>query len=114
MAIDLTGGIDPEREWVLADRPETPEMRDAVNVWLESEDCTLGMRIGVEAVKEQWDAHDVWLDIAFSDGRVFSDRQSGETRPALDEEGRKPAPATCWTARSTPAPVLNPSNFRSR
>ena len=88
MAIDLSGGIDPASEMVLAERPETPEMRDAVNVWLESVDCTMGMRIGVEAVAEQWDAHDVWLDIAFADGRVFSDRKPGRTLPALDESGQ--------------------------
>ena len=33
MAIDLTGGIDPSREYVLADRPQDPEMRDSVSFW---------------------------------------------------------------------------------
>jgi hypothetical protein len=28
MAVDLTGGIDPSREYVFAQRPDNPEMRD--------------------------------------------------------------------------------------
>ena len=88
MAIDLSGGIDPERELVLAEKPRTPEMRDAVNVWLEADDYSFAMRIGIEAVAEEWEAHDIWLDVAFADGRVFSRREPGKTQPALDEAGK--------------------------
>ena len=33
MPIDLTGGIDPSREYVFAERPDNPEMRDSVSFW---------------------------------------------------------------------------------
>ena len=86
-SVDLTGGLPVEREYVLAARPG-PEVRDAVNVWLEEEDGTFAMRIGVEAVAEEWDAHDIWLDIAFPDGRVISAREKGKPHPPIGPEGK--------------------------
>jgi hypothetical protein len=71
---------------VLASCPE-PGIRDAVNVWLEEKDGAFGMRIGVEATSPQWDAHEIWLDIAFKDGRVVSYRGTGATHPAIDSHG---------------------------
>ncbi|CAN7556048.1 hypothetical protein LJR219_003989 [Phenylobacterium sp. LjRoot219] len=88
MAIDLTGGINPEREYVFAECPETPGIRDAVNVWLEAADGAFGMRIGVEAVSPDWDQHQIWLDLAFADGRVLSVRDYFPVRPAIGPEGR--------------------------
>lgn len=86
--IDLSGGIDPAREWVMAERPATEGMRDAVNVWIEEENGAFAMRIGVEALAEEWESQLVWLDIAFPDGRVFNLRdENGPTHSALDEQG---------------------------
>lgn len=87
MGIDLSGGLPAEREYVFADRPG-PEVRDAVNVWLEEEHGDFAMRIGVEAVAEEWEAHEIWLDIAFPDGRVISARERGKTHPAIGPEGK--------------------------
>lgn len=86
--IDLTGGLPVEREYVLAERPGQPDIRDAVNVWLEDEAGRFGMRIGIEALSQEWDAHDIWLDIAFPDGRVISRRGNGETHPAIAADGK--------------------------
>jgi hypothetical protein len=83
----LSGGLDGSREYVLASKPENPEMRDAVNVWVESADGRFGMRIGIEAVGATWAAQDIWLDIAFADGRVISFRESHTPLPALDDSG---------------------------
>jgi hypothetical protein len=88
MAMDLTGGLPVERELVLAERPAEPDIRDAVNVWLEEAGGAFGMRIGVEAVASEWDGHLVWLDIAFADGRVISLRGDFPVHPALDPDGR--------------------------
>ena len=88
MVFDLSGGIDPSKELVLAERPQIANFRDAVNVWIESSNYQVAMRIGVEAVTEEWDAHDTWLDIAFSNGRVLSRRGNNPTHPALDETGQ--------------------------
>ncbi len=88
MAIDLTGGLPIEREYVLAECPSQPDIRDAVNVWIEEGNGAFGMRIGVEATSPHWDMHHVWLDIAFADGRVISFRSDdAETHPAIGPEG---------------------------
>lgn len=87
MATDLTGGLPVAREFVLAERPEEPDIRDAVNVWLEEENGRFGMRIGIEALSQEWDAHDIWLDIVFPDGRVISRRGNGATHSAYGADG---------------------------
>lgn len=84
---DLSGGIPVEREYVVADRPEDG-VRDAVNVWIEDAQGRFAMRIGVEAVGEEWDNHELWLDIAFADGRLYQRRMKGETHSALGPDGR--------------------------
>jgi hypothetical protein len=65
MATDLTGGLDEAREFVFARQPDDPEMRESVNAWVWDEADDLGLpRIGIEAVADQWDTHDVQLNIA--------------------------------------------------
>lgn len=90
---DLSGGLPVEREYVLDARPE-PGIRDAVNVWIEEESGAFAMRVGVEAVAERWDRHEVWLDVAFADGRLYSRRGDGETRPATGPGGKPTVRAT--------------------
>jgi prepilin-type processing-associated H-X9-DG protein len=73
MAIDLTGGLPEEREFVFATQPDEPEMRESVNAWLWDDGGTVAMpRIGIEAVADQWKTHDVQVNIAFADGRVLN------------------------------------------
>ncbi len=88
MAVDLSGGISVEREFMLAERPAEQGIRDAVNVWIEEENALFGMRIGVEALSDTWDRHELWLDIAFADGRLISRRGDGESHPVIDSEGK--------------------------
>lgn len=85
---DLSGGLDSASEYFLDQCPTVPETRDAANLWLEASDASFGMRIGIEAVAEEWDAHDIWLDIAFANGRVISARQPGATHDCFDQSGR--------------------------
>jgi hypothetical protein len=89
MAIDLTGGIDPAREQVFAHRPDDPEMRDSVSFWVVDDRGEVGLpRIGIEAVAANWDAHDVQVNVAFPDGRVFRLRENGKSWPAEGPDGR--------------------------
>lgn len=89
MSIDLTGGIDPARELVFAQRPDDPEMRDSVSLWVVDDRGELGLpRIGIEAVAANWDAHDIQVNVAFPDGRVYRLRTNGTSLPALDNAGR--------------------------
>src|ERR1044071_9022906 len=88
MAVDLSGGISRVRELVFAERPEGEGIRDAVNVWIEEANAAFAMRIGVEAVSDEWDNHQVWLDIAFADGRVLIVREHFATLSPIGPDGQ--------------------------
>ena len=97
MAIDLSGGLPIEREYCFAEKPG-PEVRDAINVWLEEENADFAMRIGIERVAEEWNDPELWLDIAFPDGRVISGREHGASPLAIGPEG-KPTILGCGPLR---------------
>lgn len=89
MAVDLTGGITPSREFVFAERPDNPEMRDSVSFWVVDDRGEIGLpRIGIEAVSANWDAHDIQVNVAFPDGRVYRLRTNGPSLPAQGPDGR--------------------------
>lgn len=89
MTIDLTGGIDPAREYVFARRPDDPEMRDSVSFWTVDDRGEVGLpRIGVEAVAANWDNHEIQINIAFPDGRVYRLRDAGPSLPPEGPDGR--------------------------
>jgi hypothetical protein len=85
MAVDLSGGLDETREFVLAGQPDEPDMRDSVNVWMWDEGLDFGMpRIGIEAVGDQWDTHDVQCNIALAGGQLLTIFEPG---PVHDPKG---------------------------
>ena len=99
MAIDLTGGIDPAREYMFAERPDNPEMRDSVSFWVVDDRGEVGLpRIGIEAVASNWEAHGVQVNVAFADGTGVPTARRGRRacRPPAPTAGRR-----CWArARS--------------
>jgi prepilin-type processing-associated H-X9-DG protein len=89
MPVDLTGGVDPGREYIFAERPENPEMRDSVSFWVFDALGEVGLpRIGIEAVAANWQAHGVQVNVAFADGRVFRLRDEGESWPPAGPDGK--------------------------
>jgi hypothetical protein len=87
--VDLTGGIDPERELAFATRPEDPEMRDSASFWVFDEQGRVGLpRVGIEALASHWDAHQVQVNVAFPDGRAFRVRVDGTAWPVAGPDGR--------------------------
>ncbi|MCX4094758.1 hypothetical protein [Nocardia sp. alder85J] len=89
MTIDLTGGIDPERENVFADRPDDPEMRDSVSMWIFDDRGAVALpRFGIEAVAAQWHHRDHQLNLTLADGRAYRLREPGKAHSPLDEHGR--------------------------
>lgn len=88
MTIDLTGGLDDAREFVFPKQPDDPEMRESVNAWIWDSGDDVGMpRIGVEAVADQWDTHDVQFHICLADGRVYSLYAPGAVHDPLGADG---------------------------
>lgn len=89
MTVDLTGGLPADREYVFAQRPDNPEMRDSVSFWVVDDQGRIGLpRIGVEAVAANWDNHDVQVNIAYPDGRAYRLRTNGASVSPLDGDGR--------------------------
>ena len=88
MPVDLTGGIDPAREHVFAERPADPDMRDSVSFWTVDDSGRIGLpRIGVEAVAANWDNHETQINVAFPDGRVYRLRGGGPSAPSSGPDG---------------------------
>ena len=89
MGIDLTGGLDDDREFVFPGQPDDPEMRESVNAWIWDGGTEVGMpRIGVEAVADQWDTHDIQVNIATGDGRVLNVFAPGKVHDPLGPDGQ--------------------------
>lgn len=89
MAVDLSGGLDDELELVFPEQPDDPEMRESVNAWIWDEGGEVGVpRIGIEAVADQWETHDVQCNIAFADGRVLALFEPGAVHDPLGTDGR--------------------------
>ena len=90
MTIDLSGGIDPAREFVFASRPDDPEMRESVNAWIWDGTGRLGLpRIGVEALAAEWGERELQCNVAFPDGRAFRlDGGGHATHEPLGPDGR--------------------------
>ena len=89
MTVDLTGGIDPAREFVFAERPDDPEMRDSVSFWVFDDCGDVGLpRVGIEAVAEHWGEHGLQVNLAFPDGRAFRYRGDGKAWPPTGPEGQ--------------------------
>jgi len=89
VTIDLTGGLSDELEYVFTEQPDDPEMRESVNAWIWDDGVEFGMpRIGVEAVADQWDTHDVQLNMAFADGRVFNIFSPGKIHDPIGADGK--------------------------
>jgi hypothetical protein len=64
-------------------------MRESVNTWVWDEGTDFGMpRIGVEAVADQWETHDIQFNLAFADGRVLNMFGSGKVHDPLGTDGK--------------------------
>ena len=87
--MDLTGGIEREREYVFAERPDDPEIRDSASFWVVDGGGTVALpRVGIEAVAANWEAHGLQMNVAFPDGRAYRLRADGPSWPPAGPDGR--------------------------
>ncbi len=74
------GGLAPHYDYMLAERPEDPAMRESASIWLYDDQGRFGLtRIGIEAVGATWDQHRVDFSAVTRDGRVLT--EIGGTHP---------------------------------
>ena len=89
MTIDLSGGIHPAREQVLAERPSDPEVHDSVSFWVFDDRGEIALpRVGIEAVGANWAEHGVQANITFADGTVYRLRTDAPALSPVGPEGR--------------------------
>ncbi len=89
MAIDLSGGLSDDLEFVFTEQPDEPDMHESMNAWIWDDGVEFGMpRIGVEAVGRQWETHEIQINVAFADGRIFNVLRSAPIHDKLDSAGR--------------------------
>jgi hypothetical protein len=84
MTVDLTGGLQPEQDYVFATAPTDPEMRQGMSLWISNDDPDAGFgfpRLGLEAVSAEWDRPGYSFQAAWPDGRVLIMGGTGAPRP---------------------------------
>ena len=89
LKFDVTGGLPPAQDLVLAQVPSNPLYREGANIWLYDDQGRFAFpRFGVEAVAASWDNRGGQGNIAFPDGRVLLAQVGGAAVGPFDEEGR--------------------------
>lgn len=87
MALDLSGGLDPEFEYFIPERPAHPEMRDSATLWIMDERGTLAFpRVTIDRIGSEWERPWVQLNFVLADGRAFRvwDRMPGHSTIGTD------------------------------
>lgn len=85
----LGGDLAPEQDLVLPQRPDHPEMRESVSLWLFEENGAFGFpRMGIEAEASCWEDRRFQANFAFADGRVLNGAGRAAPPPPLGPDGR--------------------------
>ncbi len=88
MSADLTGGMDASSDYFLGRRPDDPEFRESVSVWVSDNEGLIGMpRLGIEAVGASWEQRGTQVNVGFPDGRAIVVRELGHGRSPVDDDG---------------------------
>lgn len=89
MPIDLTGGLDPEREYVFTEPQTTPGMQEGVNWWLWDEAGRFGLpRFAVEGVAPDWANHQVQLSFLEPNGQLLRNWTTEPAHPVIGPSGK--------------------------
>jgi hypothetical protein len=89
MIADLSGGLDPDLEYFLPERPVHPEMRDSATLWLMDENGRLAFpRVTIDAIGSHWDRPWVQLNLVLSDGRALRIWDQFPSLSAAGTDGR--------------------------
>lgn len=69
---ELRGGLAPHYDYMLAERPEDPVMRESASIWLFEENGAFALpRVGIEGIGAVWDTHRIDMNAAFPGGRAL-------------------------------------------
>jgi hypothetical protein len=88
MGVDLTGGLEPARDFFFAQAPEDPQVRESASMWIFDDRGLIGLpRVGIEAVGEHWDARGLQVNVGFPDGRLVVALGQGQGSSPVDRDG---------------------------
>jgi hypothetical protein len=85
----MTGGLTPDHDFVFAEKPNDPDMRESTSVWLYEETGAFGFpRFGIEAEASSWNNRRVQGNFAIEGGRVMNGAGFGAAHSPFDPDGR--------------------------
>ncbi len=86
----LSSGLATEKDMVFPGKPDHPEMRESVSVWLFEENGEFAMpRTGIEAEAKSWEENRLLqANFSFANGRVLNGAGAGRAPSAIDSDGR--------------------------
>jgi prepilin-type processing-associated H-X9-DG protein len=86
---DLSGGLPPDADLVLAAPHVFDWVREGTSFWLYEDSGAFGLpRVGVDAEPKSWENRRYQANFAFADGRVLTDAGAGPMSSPLDPDGR--------------------------
>jgi hypothetical protein len=86
---DWTGGLAADKDLVLPNRPDDPEMRESASMWLFEESGAFGFpRVGIEAEAKSWDDRLYQANFAFAGGRVLNGAGRGPAHTPIGPDGK--------------------------
>ncbi|MEO5586662.1 MAG: hypothetical protein ABIQ81_03105 [Novosphingobium sp.] len=87
--VDWAGGLAPQYDYMLTEKPQDPEMRESASMWFFDDSGEIGLpRIGIEAQGALWETHRFDANVAFQGGRVLRESRRGETKSAIGPDGK--------------------------
>jgi hypothetical protein len=88
-AEQIANGLPLERDFFFAERPQDPEMRESMSVWLFEENGAFAFpRGGVEAEAASWHSRRHQSNFAFANGRVLNGAGRGPAHPPFGANGQ--------------------------
>lgn len=85
----MTNGLSPEHDFVFAERPDNPEMRESTSVWLYEENGAFAFpRVGVEAEAASWEQRRVQGNFAVAGGRILNGAGEGAAHSPFAIDGK--------------------------
>jgi hypothetical protein len=86
---ELSGGLELERDLVFPAKPDHPEMRESVSVWLFEDNGAFAFpRMGIEAEASSWADRLLQGNFVFANGRVLNGAGRGPAPSAIGADGR--------------------------
>ena len=84
----LANGLALEKDLVFPSKPDHPEMRESVSIWLFEENGKFAFpRMGIEAEASSWDNRRLQGNFSFANGRVLNGAGIGPAPSAIDRDG---------------------------